>query len=247
MDNESFVVYGKQPVIEALKSQYRIYELWYAQDLPEKLVSQLNRLAEMKNVKPQAVAKNDIQKLSGPVVHQGIAVEMDQIHVGSQIEFSSFFNAKQNPFIVILDQVQDPHNLGAILRTSEISGVDAVILPGKGSAQLNDTVAKTSAGALFHLNIFKVANLESIINELNSKNIKTYALTPGSESTMYTKNLKEGCAIVVGSEGPGVRKNISKLCSDKITIPQFGKVESLNASVAAAVVLYEVVRQRIKM
>ncbi len=244
MGKENFIVYGKQPVIEALKSKYKIYQIWYAKDLQEKLVNQVLKLAQNKKIKLNAVNKNDIQKLSGPVVHQGIALEMEKIRFGGQHDFNTFVETNKNHFIVLLDQVQDPHNLGAILRSAEISGANAVVIPEKGSAQLNDTVSKISAGALFHLNIFKVNNLEMAIEQLNSNKVKTFALMLGSESSMYNKQLTESCAIIVGSEGPGVRKNISNLCTDKITIPQFGKVSSLNASVATAIVLYEVVRQR---
>lgn len=244
MEKERFVVYGKQPVIEALKSEYKIFELWYSKDIQGKLIQLIENLAQKKNIKIRAVSKNEIQKLTGPVVHQGIAIEMEPLATQSQSEIIPFLKQCKNPFIVIMDQVQDPHNLGAILRTAEICGVDAIILPEKGSAQLNDTVAKTSAGALFHLNIFRVHNLVSVIEGLNANKVKTYALMPGSDSSMYENNLDKSCAIVVGSEGPGIRKNISSLCLGKITIPQFGKIESLNASVATAVVLYEVVRQR---
>ncbi len=241
---EKFIVYGRQPVVEALRSAYKINSIWLARDLQGKVVAQIERLAENKNVTIRSVNKNDIQKLSGPVVHQGVAAEMEPLSIKEENLLEGFLSEIENPFLLILDQVQDPHNMGAILRTAEISGVDAVILPEKGSAQLNATVAKTSAGALFHLNIFRVQYLESVIETLNEKNILTGALMPGSENSMYQKDFKKPLAVIVGSEGPGVRKNITRLCSDKITIPQFGKIESLNASVATAVVLYEVVRQR---
>ncbi len=244
MEKKTFVVYGKQPVLEALKSEYNIFKLWYSKDLPGKLISHISKRAQQKNITLRAVHKNEIQKISGPVVHQGLALEMEPPKLGSQQDINTFLKSKNNHFIIILDQIQDPHNLGAILRTAEICGVDAVIIPEKGSAQLNDTVAKTSAGALFHLKIFKVNNLEIAIEELTANKIKTYALMPGFESSMYEKKLNHSCAIVVGSEGPGVRKNISSICSDTISIPQFGKIESLNASVASAIILYEVVRQR---
>jgi len=241
---EKFIVYGRQPVVEALRSEYKIIAIWLARDLQGKVVAQIERLAKSKDVKIRSVDKNEIQKLSGPVVHQGVAAEMQPLKIKAENHLDGFLADKENPFLLILDQVQDPHNMGAILRTAEISGVDAIILPEKGSAQLNATVAKTSAGALFHLNIFRVQYLESVIETLNGNDVLTGALMPGSENSMYQKDFKKPLAIIVGSEGPGVRKNIAGLCSDRITIPQFGKIESLNASVATAVVLYEVVRQR---
>jgi len=239
---QNFVVFGRQPVLEALRSKYKVHALWLARDLEGKVVGQIEKLARLSNIPIKKVHKNDIQKITGPVVHQGIAAEMEDIRVDSKP--GDFVGKLENPFILILDQVQDPHNLGAILRTAEICGVDAVVLPEKGSAQLNATVAKTSAGALFHLNLFRVSDLALTIEELNGKGILTAALMPGAESSMYKINLKKPLAVIVGSEGPGVRKNIASLCAEKITIPQFGKIESLNASVATAVVLYEVVRQR---
>ena len=241
---EKFIVYGRQPVIEALRSGCKINSIWLARDLQGKTVAQIERLAQNKNVPIKSVAKNEIQKLSGAVVHQGVAAEMEPLNIKTENHLEEFLSGIENPFLLILDQVQDPHNMGAILRTAEISGLHAIILPEKGSAQLNATVAKTSAGALFHLKIFRIQHLENIMGILNEKNILTGALMPGSENSMYEKDFVKPLAIIVGSEGTGVRKNIVHLCSDKITIPQFGKIESLNASVATAVVLYEVVRQR---
>lgn len=240
------IVYGKQPVFELLRSEYKVDRVIYAKDLQEKVVKQLEKLAGIKQADIKAVVKNDIQKLTGPVVHQGIAAETESVKIYGQNDLYQFLGKWDNPFIIILDQVQDPHNLGAILRTAEICNVHAVIMPEKGSAQLNDTVAKTSAGALFHLNLFKINNLEKVIDEFKQAGIATMALMPGSQNTMYKKKLNEPVAIIVGSEGQGVRKNILGICTDTISIPQFGKIESLNASVAAAIVLYEVVRQRIR-
>ncbi len=240
----TFHIYGRQPVVEALKSNYLVEQVWLAKDIQEKIIDEVRYLAGKKGVPIKFVDKNEIQKISGAVVHQGIAAVMDHIKIQSFDNLGSFLKRKKNPFLIILDQVQDPHNVGAILRTAESCGADGIIIPEKGSAPLNDTVAKTSVGAIFHLNIFKVNKLEKVIEFLNDQQIKTCALMPNSETSMYKINLKSGVAILVGSEGAGVRKNIRKLCSNKITIPQFGKIDSLNASVATAVVLYEVVRQR---
>jgi len=241
---DSFIIYGRQPVVEALKSKYKIEQIWLARDLQGKIIAQIKNLAENKNVNIRTVEKNEIQKLSGPVVHQGIAAITEPLNIGSENELDTFLKDSGNPFVVVLDQIQDPHNLGAILRTAEICGADAIILPEKGTAQLNDTVTKTSAGALFHLNIFQISELEKCFEIFEEYSISSYALLPGAERSMYELELKKSLALVVGSEGQGVRKNIARLCSDRISIPQFGKVESLNASVASAVIFYEVVRQR---
>lgn len=239
-------IYGRQPVLEAIKSNYTIEEIWIARDAAGKPIMQIKRFAEQKQIPVRMVHKNDIQKMSGPVVHQGVAARMEHILVHDETVLEKFISENSNPFILIMDQVQDPHNMGAILRTAEIAGVDAVILPERGSAQLNATVAKTSVGALFHLNLFRVGHLENVLETLNALKIETGALMPFAEKSMYDIDFKGPTAIIVGSEGPGVRKNIAQMCSQKITIPQYGKIDSLNASVATAVVLYEVVRQRAK-
>jgi len=243
-EKDLFVIYGRQPVIEALKSSIKINELWLAKDLNGKVIRQINRLAENKNVVVHSVNKNEIQKITGAVVHQGIAALSQPLDIGSEKDLGDFFRVSKKFFVVVMDQIQDPHNLGAILRTADICGVDAVILPEKGSAQLTSTVAKTSTGALFHLKIFLVKHLEKCFEIFDENHISSFALLPGAQRSMYELRLTESLAIVIGSEGQGVRKNIAQLCSDKITIPQFGNIDSLNASVAGAVVMYEVVRQR---
>ena len=243
-EKDLFVIYGRQPVVEALKSEYKTEQIWLARDLHGKVITQIKNLAENKNVDIRTVDKNEIQKLSGPVIHQGIAAILEPLKVGNENDLDVFLKESINPFLIVLDQIQDPHNVGAILRTAEICGVEAIILPEKGSAQLNDTVAKTSAGALFHLKIFRLSVLEKCFEFFNECRISSFALLPGAEKSMYNIDLKKSLALVVGSEGQGVRKNISRLCSNRISIPQFGKVDSLNASVASAVILYEVVRQR---
>ena len=242
--NNKLTIHGRQPILEALRSAHNISEVWIAKGVEGKSIGQIKSLAKKNNLKINYIDKNEIQKMTGPVVHQGVAAQIETTFKKPENEFSDFIAAINNPFILILDQLQDPHNVGAILRTAEIAGVDAVILPAKGSAQLNATVAKTSAGALFHLNIFITQNLEALLSDLNSQEIITLALIPGSEMPMYETDLKNPVAVIVGSEGAGVRKNIANMCTGRISIPQYGKISSLNASVATAVVLYEVIRQR---
>ena len=241
---EKLTIYGRQPVLELLRSDYKIYTVYIAKDSSGKVIHQIKQLAEKRNISVKIIAKNDIQKLTGPVVHQGVAAEAELLRTGNTNDLSETLKTFSNPFLLIMDQIQDPHNMGAIIRTAEIAGVNAIILPEKGSAQLNVTVVKTSVGALFHLPIFQVTDLAETIDILSHTGINTWALMPGSEKSMYETDLKKPLALIVGSEGEGVRKNIVKICTGKITIPQFGKIGSLNASVATAVVLYEVVRQR---
>jgi 23S rRNA (guanosine2251-2'-O)-methyltransferase len=237
-------IYGKQPVIEALRSNYKVNEVKIAQNTKDKQIKIIENLSRQQNVHIDFVPKNDLQKDIGPVVHQGVAAETEAFQYLNYHQFQDTYQNNQQPFYIALDQVQDPHNLGAIIRTAESAGVTAVILPEKGSAEMNATVAKTSAGAVFHTSIFKTPFLERTLEELNDNGISTFSTTPSARQSLYQVNLKEGICFVIGSEGKGVRKNILKLCTEHIALPQRGKVSSLNASVAAAIIIYEAVRQR---
>lgn len=237
-------IYGRQPVIEALRSGHQVEKIWLARNISGRVIPHIKNLANNNKVELVHVDKNDLQKIVGAVVHQGVAARVRYSGLLSQIDLENLLAEKANPFLLILDQVQDPHNLGAIIRTAEIAGVDGLVIAGKGSARINATVAKTSAGALFNIKIFQAEILDTVFEELQAKGIKIYATTPGSGRSIYQAEFSTGLAVVIGSEGQGVRKNLLRLCDERLTIPQFGRTNSLNASVSTAIVLYEVVRQR---
>ncbi len=241
---EKLVIYGRQPVIEALRAGHKIDNIHIARDAGGKPLQIIEKLAAQNGVAVRRVPKDEIQRISGPVVHQGVAARAQDIVTFNSARLEKFLTDNKRPFLLALDQIQDPHNLGAILRTAEICGVDAVLLPEKGSADLNATVAKTSAGAMFHLRFFRAPDIAVFLEVLNKHDVLTAALMPSSEHDMYSCRLDGALALVVGSEGRGVRKNIARLCRERVAIPQYGRVASLNASVAAAVVLYEALRQR---
>ncbi len=242
--NQNLRIYGRQPVFEALRSNQEIEEIWLDDKAQGKIIHLITKLAAEKSVQIKSCSKNEIQKLSGPVVHQGIAAKIISLKTHSINQLSATVEKEKNPFYLILDQIQDPHNLGAIIRSAEIAGVSSILLAQKGTAQLNETVVKTSAGALFHLNFFLHERLEPFFEILNQKEIATIALIQRNAENIFKMNLKKPLALIVGNEGIGVRKNILDLCSQRAYIPQFGQLNSLNASVAAAVVIFETVRQR---
>ena len=237
-------VFGRQPVLEALRSDVKVQNVWLAEDLQGQPVQQIQNMASNREIPLQIVAKNNIQKIVGAVVHQGVAAEVYLKTIPDEQALLKFLESKDNPLLLVLDQVQDPHNLGAILRTAEVSGVDALIMPFKGSADITATVAKTSAGALFHLPIYRSRELLETFSNLQSMNVKIIATLPRTESVMYETDFKQACAIVVGNEGLGVRKNLLHFCDQAVYIPQHGRINSLNASVSTAVILYEALRQR---
>ena len=145
---------------------------------------------------------------------------------------------------IVLDEVLDPHNLGSVIRVAECAGATGVIIPARRSATVNETVVRTSAGATAYMPVIKVNNLNQAIEEMKKQNIWVYAADMDGEQ-MYKTNLKGDIALVVGGEGTGVRDLTKKLCDGVISIPMYGKVNSLNASVSAGIVLYEAVRQRV--
>jgi len=242
---DKLIVYGRQPVIEALKSGVKIYDLWLAKNLEGKAVRQIVNLAKRKKIAIQSVTKDEIQKLTGPVVHQGAAVRAETGPLLSDKNFDELLSSRKDPVFLILDQIQDPHNLGAVLRTADITSVDAVISAEKGSAELNGVTAKTSAGAMFHVPMYRTEKLQTVLEKLQAASVKIYAMLHTAEDTIYGGNFSGGTAVIIGNEGYGVRKNLLVYCDKTLRIPQMGKVNSLNASVSAGVILYEIVRQRL--
>ena len=240
----TFKIFGRQPVIEVLRSDYQIIQIKIARESNDKQIKKIFGMAQRREIKIVKVPKNDLQKDVGAVVHQGVIAETEPFKLLSDTSFNTLLKSTEKPFLLALDQIQDPHNLGAIIRTAESAGVTALIIPEKGSAAINSTVAKTSAGALFHLAVYQSTQFEMLLEEFNQKNILTISTTPAAQDSLYETDLKQGICLIVGSEGKGVRKNILRLCKQHIRLPQLGKVSSLNASVATAIVLYEAVRQR---
>lgn len=151
--------------------------------------------------------------------------------------------AKKDPFVVLLDGIEDPHNLGAIIRTCECAGVDGIIIPKMRACQVNETVVRTSAGAISHMKIARVANLKTAIDELKARGLWIYACELGGQN-IYTQNLTGPIGIVIGSEGNGIKQSLRTFCDGVLTLPQLGSVNSLNASVSAGIVIYEILRQR---
>jgi 23S rRNA (guanosine2251-2'-O)-methyltransferase len=241
---KELIIYGKQPLFEVLRSDHPVNRIVIAQEMDKKDVRRIRNLAEKKNVKVTYDRKANLQKICGPVLHQGIVAILDEFKYLTEIKLFEITKSPENPFILILDQIQDPHNLGAIIRTAESAGITAIILPEKGSASVSPTVVKTSAGAVFHCLIHRTMNLPGIMEKLRQESLMIIAMVPHQQEMIYDTDLKGPLAIVVGSEGKGVRKNIQRLCDKSVSIPGWGKVDSLNASVSTAVVIFEAVRQR---
>jgi 23S rRNA (guanosine2251-2'-O)-methyltransferase len=242
--SDGFIVYGKQPVYEVLRSNHVVRKVIVAREIEKKTIEKILRLVKNKNIELAYEKKSDFQKFCGPVLHQGVIALLKEYTYLSENDFLEKVSSLSDSLITILDQMQDPHNLGAIIRTAEIAQVTAVILPEKGSATINSTVAKTSAGAIFHCPICRTNDLRTMIRNLQKSNHTIVAMVPHRSETIYDTDLKGKLVVIIGSEGKGVRKNIQVFCDKMISIPGRGKIDSLNASVSAAIVLFEAVRQR---
>jgi 23S rRNA (guanosine2251-2'-O)-methyltransferase len=244
-ETTELIIYGKQPVLEALRSDHQIKKVHIAREMDKRDKSRIEERAKTRRIQVVFDRKAYLQKISGPVLHQGVVAILDEFKYLTEKNLFDIISSSENPLLLILDQIQDPHNLGAILRTAEIADVSAIILPEKGSASITPTVVKTSAGAVFHCPVHRTTDLPGIMENLKNQNLNMVAMVPHSLESIYETDLKSPMAIVVGSEGKGVRKNIQRLCDKSVSIPGKGKIDSLNASVSTAVVIFEAVRQRL--
>ena len=196
-------------------------------------------------MKVDYMPKAKMQILCGAVVHQGYAAELADYKYLTEPDLLQLIGNTARPLILILDQIQDTHNLGAIIRTAESVNLTALVMAEKGGAEINATVAKTSAGAIFHCPIHRTADLFVFLETLKATGLKIVGTVMGRQNTIYQADLRTGLAVIVGSEGKGIRKNILGHCDEQVSIPMWGRIDSLNVSVSTAVILYEIIRQRL--
>lgn len=231
-------VYGKNVAKELIKNQRKIKKAYlYKGMVDSALESELLSLG----VNINYLDKNGLNKIANGN-HQGIVLEISDFKYLSETEMLN--NLPLNPFIIILDHVEDPHNFGAIIRTSEAAGVDYIIIPKDRSVKVNSTVMKTSVGALDNVKIVEVTNLNNTIKKLKKKNVWIVGTDMENSVAYDSIDYKVPIALVIGSEGFGMSNLVKKNCDFIARIPMYGKINSLNASVAAGIMIYEVVRQR---
>jgi 23S rRNA (guanosine2251-2'-O)-methyltransferase len=239
-------IFGINPVIEALKSGRPIQRLLIAeQRKADRGISEIIRLARSARIEVRMMTSDALNREAAHAVHQGVIAlaaareyaTLDEIlHIPSQ--------RGQMPLYLILDGVEDPRNLGAILRTAEAAGVHGVIIPERRAAGLTDTVAKAAAGALEYVPVVKVVNIVNTIDELKKKGIWVAAAEPDGNMQYWDADFVRPTALVLGGEDKGVRRLVGEHCDYTLSLPLRGKISSLNVSVAAGVLLYEVLRQR---
>ena len=236
------IICGRNPVIEALKSGANLDTIYINGNGGS--LGVIRRLAKDKGIVVKDADDKKLSRLSGGGSHQGVVAEGacgEYVSVEDILAVSQKKGTK--PFIIICDEIEDPHNLGAIIRTAETSGADGVIIPKRRSASLNATVFKTSAGAANYVPVARVSNLASCIDTLKENGVWIYG-TDASGADYSETDFTGGVALIIGSEGFGMSKLIQKKCDFMIKLPMLGKINSLNASVAAGIFMYEVLRQR---
>lgn len=244
-------IYGLSPVLEALRAGRRpIQKILIAAGASPARLNELTEAARRAGVGVEKRERRALDELARNANHQGVVALVAEAHKTSK-GATGYVDAEkilaslgELPFLVLLDGIEDPHNLGAILRSCEGAGVDGVFLPEHRAAGLNETVAKTSAGAVEYVRVARVTNLVRLIEELKERGIWVVGLEGGT-ATRYTDfDFNVPLALVMGSEGKGVRRLVRENCDAMVSIPMCGQVNSLNVSVATGVVLFEVLRQR---
>ena len=234
------IISGKNSVFEALNSGTTINKVLIDNLQKGEFVNKVLDICQKRKIRYDFVDKKRLDKLS--IHNQGIVADITDYKYCEVDEILNNKSEKGN-FIVILDRIQDPHNFGSIIRVCECAGVDGIIIEDRRSCVVNETVYKTSAGAINHVKIAMVKNINLVIKELKEKNIWVYA-AEGSEKRIYDCDLTGNIAIVMGSEGEGVSRLTKSLCDEVISLPMFGKVNSLNVSTATSAIIYEALRQR---
>ncbi|MCJ7856591.1 23S rRNA (guanosine(2251)-2'-O)-methyltransferase RlmB [Lachnospiraceae bacterium NSJ-143] len=237
-------VEGRNAILEVFKSGRDIEKIIVAKGNTEGTIRRIMSMAAEKGVVVQQVERKRLDEMSQTKNHQGvIAIVSSHSYVSVEDILKKAEEKGKEPFIIILDEITDPHNFGAILRTADAAGADGVIISKRRSVGLTATVAKTSAGAIEYVPVAKVTNIANTIEDLKKAGL-WIACTDMDGKSYFESDLKGPLALVIGSEGEGVGRLIKEKCDFTVSIPMYGNISSLNASVAAALFMYEVVRQR---
>lgn len=239
------VIGGKHSVLEALRSGRPIHKIWIG-DQSQKYWSQpIVDAAKQSGVSVQFVDKRKLDQLASNVQHQGVVA---QVAAYGYIELDDIvqraFDSGEPPFLIILDEIEDPHNLGSVLRTADCTGVHGIVIPKRRSVGLTAAVSKISAGAVEYVPVARVTNIARTIEQLQKAGIWTVASAGDAEQLLHEIDLTVPLAVVIGNEHKGISRLVKETCDFTARLPMYGHIDSLNAAVAAGVMMYEVVRQR---
>ena len=239
------VIEGRNAVIEALRAGTAIDKIYLAKGDTDSALGHIANTARANGVVVVNADRRKLDEMSRTHAHQGvIAVAAVREYASIEDIFQRAEERGEAPLIVICDELSDPHNLGAIIRTAECAGAHGIIIPKRRSVGLTAVVGKASAGALEYMPVARVSNITAAIDTLKKAGVWVYGTAAEGDTTLYKADLKSAAAIVIGNEGEGMSRLVSERCDFKVSIPMKGSISSLNASAAAAIMLYEAVRQR---
>lgn len=237
-------IFGIHPVWEAVQAEKEIDKLYVQKGIENSTIVKILEKLDGKATQVQEVPIEKLNRLTKGN-HQGIVAEISAIKIREFAEVvEEILAAKDNPVFLVLDQISDVRNFGAIIRTAECTGVDAIIVQKKGGAPISADTVKTSAGAIFNLPICKVDHIKDAVFYFKASGVHTIAATERGNKTIYEADTKQPIAIIMGSEGRGVSRSVIKEVDDSVSLPLLGEINSLNVSVACGAILYEIVRQR---
>lgn len=242
------LIYGRNPVLEALNSNTTVNKIYVQKGSKE--LTDIKKMAKEKKV---VLVEAEKSKLDHMITKENEKLKNSQGVVASVTDYKYYDiediledanNKHEKPFILVLDKIEDPHNLGAIIRTAECMGVHGIIIQKRNACQVTDTVEKVSAGACSYVKIARVTNITDAIRKLKENNIWVYGLDMDGDSNIYNTDFDGAVAIVVGNEGKGISRLVRDNCDVIVSIPMYGKINSLNASVSSAISVYEISKQR---
>ena len=244
-DSAPNYIEGRNAVTEALRAGARIDKIFILKGATDSILGHIASKARAAGI---VVVDADRRKLDGMSVtkaHQGVVAQVavkEYVSVADILQIA--LDRDEKPFIIVCDEISDHHNLGAIIRTAEAAGAHGIIIPKRRSAGMTAVVAKTSAGAVEHMAVARVPNITAALKELKKEGVWVFGAAPDGDVSLWEADMTGAAAIVIGSEGDGIGRLVMENCDFKVNIPMMGKVSSLNASVSAAVLMYEAVRQR---
>ena len=238
---EGFWVYGVNPVLEALRSSIEVKDLLIAKGRRERGVERLSEVASLRGLAPRQVDRSQLDSLTHRAPHQGVALLVGPFPYR---RLEDVLQGEGDPLLMVLDGVEDPRNQGAIVRTAEACGLWGVVIPKRRAAGVTPAVAKASAGAVFHIPIVQVSNIAQALRRLKERGLWVVGAEASAPRSLFEEDLTGPLALVIGGEGRGIRPLVLRCCDLLVSIPMRGTVSSLNASVAAGVLMYEALRQR---
>lgn len=243
---DEFKIEGRNAVIELLKSDKVINKVMIAKGERQGSINEILKLAKNKQIVISEVDKNKLDQISETKHHQGVIAFVSPIKYKEIDDILAVAEERNEaPFVIIADEIEDPHNLGALIRTAEIAGCHGLIIPKRRAVAVTEIVAKVSCGATEHLAIARVNNINDAIDELKEKGLWIYGTDGSAKDLYYEQDMTGPVAIVIGSEGRGMNKLTMKKCDFLVKIPMKGHITSLNASVSGGIVIFEAVKQRL--